>query len=362
MSDPNERPSADGESAKGRRASDWAPVDLVPYYLGEIEPPKPSIFKMSNGQGLVYPGLINVFIGQSESCKSWAAMLACVELANEGKGSLWVDLEASPATFVERVKSLGVDPDLANRFIRYVQPESGPVEPGPSDTSSQKSAEAWALRQFQWAAAQEAADDVVLVIIDTVTGAMALYGEDGDKREDVDRFYRRIIKLFEGKTLLLIDHLPKAGGKVATGSERKGSFVGGSAIHFEATKQRVGRGRVGTIRLTISKDRHGNLERFTDGDKRLLATMTMDGTGPTLKVHVDASSTLADPDALKRVILAYVKDNPGSSTNDITKANISDGSVSQRKTALQTLVGHEYIGTEPGPRNAIGHHWLRDLD
>ena len=68
----------------------WTPQDLAEALAGDDIPP-PEILARTDGKALLYRGRTHAFIGESESCKTWGALLAVAERLRAGEMVLWVD-------------------------------------------------------------------------------------------------------------------------------------------------------------------------------------------------------------------------------------------------------------------------------
>ena len=105
--------------------STWLAVDLGPTPSPDATSTRPTMFTRTDGTGLLYPGRVHWFQGESESLKSWAAQAATVEVLAAGGNVLYIDYEDDDRGIVARLLALGVDKDvLADpaRF-RYLRPD-----------------------------------------------------------------------------------------------------------------------------------------------------------------------------------------------------------------------------------------------
>jgi hypothetical protein len=122
--EPPEPPAQDDEC----EPSTWEPVDLTLWLSGTIALPEPTLgLSRSDGLRLLYPGREHAVLGETESGKTWFA-LACVA-AELSVGNIVVYIhyeEGNPASTIERLRLLDVDPALINSRLRFVAP-SRPV-------------------------------------------------------------------------------------------------------------------------------------------------------------------------------------------------------------------------------------------
>lgn len=84
----------------------WDPVDLTEALSGADIPP-PTILTRTGGPRLLYPGRTHVSIGESDSCKTWAALLVAVEVMEAGRMVLWIDFEDKARGTVSRLRNRG---------------------------------------------------------------------------------------------------------------------------------------------------------------------------------------------------------------------------------------------------------------
>jgi hypothetical protein len=259
----------DGEHQDVAEPTTWEPIDLAPYLSGEIKQPEPTIGAYrSDGQRFIYPGREHAIVGELEAGKTWLA-LACVaaELA-AGHRVLYLHYEESDATStVERLRLLGVAPDVMLELLRFVAP-SKPVRGR------------WLTELLTPAP--------TLVVHDGVNEAMSLHGDDIMSADGAATFRRTLIVpcLRTGAATLACDHLPRANegrAKDAYGSVHKGNAIDGARFVIEKS-QPFGRGLRGVSQVFVTKDRPGQLRRH--GKPSQVAGKTFFGT-----IAVDDSPT-----------------------------------------------------------------------
>lgn len=234
----------------------WWPIDLAPLFDGTAEPLLPSIFERNDGQPLLYPGKAHAFNGEPESGKSWAALLACVQTINTGQNVLYIDFEDTAPTVVARLLALGADPAAVLERFTYMAP-ADPL---------------WWQQKLTRAGIELAqvleARGYRLAIIDGVTEAMVLHGLDINSNNDVANFYKILPRRLQRESIatVQIDHVPKSKegrGRGGIGGQHKLAGIDVSFV-FEAIAP-FGIGRHGVSKISIEKDRLGQLRQHASG-------------------------------------------------------------------------------------------------
>lgn len=294
------------------RNTSWDTVDLWPYILKEIVQDPPSILKREDGKGLMYPGLVNLLFGKSESAKSWVALHACVqEMATSTGRVIYVDLEDGPAGTIGRLLKLGVgDDDIANQF-HYILPDS-PLAPmqksmfgGSNADDEGKSAQA----VFE---AKIKAINPTLIVIDGMT---VLYGIHGHNTNDATAtaFITNWLKslCINGATVIVIDHTGKGegGGASPIGAHHKIAMVQGTALRIDVIDKPMP-GKKGSVKLVVFKDRPGSVRAISgkplgNNDEQVAGIVTLDSTVEgithiTIEPPKDGDVILADSDSMDR--------------------------------------------------------------
>lgn len=222
----------------------WEPIDLAPYLAGKIKQPEPTIGTYrSDGQRFIYPGREHAIVGELEAGKTWLALACVAAELQAGHRVLYLHYEESDATStVERLRLLGVAPDLMLELLRFVAPTK-PVRGR------------WLTELLTPAP--------TLVVHDGVNEAMSLHGDDIMTADGAATFRRALIVpcLRSGAATLACDHLPRiTGGKDAYGSVHKGNAIDGARFVIEKS-QPFGRGLRGVSNVFVTKDRPGQLRR-----------------------------------------------------------------------------------------------------
>lgn len=324
----------------------WDPIDLGPVLRGDRVTPTPTAFARDDGICLLYPGRINLLMGETESLKSWAAAIAVAQEIGVGHHVIYVDYEDTPESTVERLLALQATPEQIGSLLTYIQP-SGRFD----DLAEILVADVVASRGAP-----------SLAVIDGVTEAMATVGLDPNDGTAVARFYASTPRWLArtGAAVVLVDHVTKNAegrGRWAIGSERKLSGLTGAAYLFDVLVP-FGRGRTGKVKITVSKDRCGHVRQY-EGAGRVVALMELkswpDG-GVTASIEApppDDGATSFRPTYLMEKLSTAITDNPGLSTRALRSA--VKGASDAKDLALELLVNEGYVAVELGPNRARKH-------
>ena len=348
-----ERVDISDEEARLERlaaSTSWEPVRadaLRDILRGGIDRPAPSMFKRDDGAALVYPGRTHLFIGETESLKTWAALVAIAQEIRAGNACLLFDMEDEPVTAVERLDQLGLSEDEIAEGLIYVSPST------PWDQV------AWDHLDQRIGMSDR---PVTLAVVDSMTEAMAAEGLDPDRGTDVSSFYHLLPVFLTNRhdmAVIIIDHVTKSHesrGRWAIGSERKVSGITGAALAFEV-RTPFGRGMTGKVRVTISKDRPGSVRPSAVG--KALGVMSFDSDPGTGAVSVSFASPSEDKGAsltdlarqvaetmnrLRADTWAVIDEDPGITSTRIRK--LTTGDTETKGTALAELVGEGYVRVE----------------
>ena len=346
---PNQ-PSMVSESAEPLlEISSWEPVDLGPVLRGERVTCPPTVLCRDDGVPLLYPGRLNAAIGETESLKSWFACLAVQSELNAGNHAMYIDMEDTPETAVERLRALGTSADAIRADFTYLSPDS------PFNEIAKLMLEGIIARRGV----------PTVVIIDGVTEAMAQAGLDPKDGPAVAAFYGGFPRWFAraGAAVCLVDHVTKSSegrSRWAIGSERKLSGLDGAAYMFDVVEP-FGRGRIGRAKITVSKDRPGYVRQHEAGG-RVIATMELQswpdgGVTAHLQVPVEGGSDVPRPKVLMEKFSKVIADNPGLSQNALKGA--VRGKREHMVLALELLINEKFVEVRPGPNRSRQHFQLK---
>lgn len=232
----------------------WTPVDLAAHL--DSDPEQPTMLTRGDGAKLIYPGRTSWLVGESESCKSWLALIAVAEVLNDGGRAMWVDYEDTPALFVRRLLELGVDRDVAvSQNLVYVAPEGALTEPNGAYTAEGAGYLDTIRAGFD------------IAVIDASTGSFGTQGLEIIDNSDIERWYELMCAPLErtGAGVLVIDHVTKSTegrGRYMIGGERKLSKATGAVFKLDVERPFYP-ARLdpveGQIEVRVGKDRAGGV-------------------------------------------------------------------------------------------------------
>lgn len=345
--------STNGKKPPERTESTWRPVDLTDALSGADVPP-PSELRRSDGIHLLYAGRTHAMAGEPESCKSWAAMVAAVQVLDKGRDVLWIDFEDDARGVVPRLLAMGVERlDIRERFV-YVRPEEplrtrdGRWTPGGVDLDALLPIRPWAL-----------------IVIDGVTEAMSTEGLDLMSNADIANWTRLLPKrcAATGAAVVMLDHVPKATdnrGRYSIGGQHKLAGITGAQYIFEVERP-FSRAKsepvTGIIKIVVVKDRPGHVRTY--GSESIIARLEL-----TSYPDGGVSARLARPDEHPEVIdfvLAgriadYLTAYDGASKNAV-ESSVA-GNANAIRATLAALVKADCVAVTK--RGAGHYHSLTD--
>lgn len=305
--EPEPEPTGDDLGPTG-----WEPLDLADALAGKDVPP-PDLMARTDGVHLLYRGRVHWFQGESESCKSWGAVVAAEERLTAGELVLWVDFEDDAGGVVSRLLALGVPADTIRHRFHYLHPEMGLYDRHGKPT---RGALAFAelLTRHSYG----------LAVVDGVTESMTLEDLELISNADVAQWLRRIPKRLAstGAAVVVIDHVTKSTegrGRYALGGQHKLAGVTGAVYSFHVVTpfRRVVHGTepvTGLVTLKVEKDRPGYVRGKADEGRVAVLRLTAypDG-GITAELAAPGESNDAPAGELVRRILEYLDIYDGSS-------------------------------------------------
>lgn len=325
---------AEPDDEKGFRSS-WEPEPLGPWLDGLLRPPTPALLMRDDGQPLLYPGKIHTFQGESESCKTWLALLAAAQVIEGGGRVAYVDYEDCPATLVERLSALGVERSAIGGRCHYVSPTGW-------DRTADNLHETL-LR------------GVSLVIIDGVTEAMASMNLDPLDAADVARWARRLRTFATaGCAVVQIDHVTKSSetrGRYALGSVHKLNSVDGAAYVVEGVKP-FGRGLSGLSRISIAKDRPGAVRGAATGSRIATLHLASDPAAGAVTLRLEPPETSTTPSGgfrpttLMQRVAAVLATGPDEGQSGHQIESQVTGKAAAVRQAVAALVEEGYVRVE----------------
>lgn len=329
---------ADGADGGADPIGSWRPIDLTAVLDGSRQRPA-RLLPRADGEGIIYAGKLNLLLGESESAKTFVALVLTTLEARAGHHVVIVDLEDTPETTTSRLLDLGLDEATITTHVHYIRPTERITRP---------------------------AVDFILgleptvVIVDSSTEWLDLHGLDSYKSADVTTAYRWLRKLTaQGAAVVVVDHVVKSTetrGRWAIGSERKISGIDGVAVAFEVRRP-FGRGMHGVARLTISKDRPGYIRPLAAGGKHLGDLHLEPGLDPPLAWRLsppEQRSGTFRPTEIMEKVTALLGEHPAGLSGNAIRTTIG-GSREHVDLALELLVEEGVVIVKAGPRGARVH-------
>lgn len=221
---------------------------ILPLESFDEASPTPDIGKRSDGEAAFYRGKLNAVFGESESAKTWLALIALVQVIRDGGRALMIDFEDSGQSIRSRLRTLGLTEAEEPRFL-YLNPSTAPTE-------EQKDSMA------------EVLPTVDIALIDATSEALAAYGLSSNSDVDVAKFYAELPKWIsrQGPAVVLIDHVPKSADNRSgqTGSQHKRAGVDGCSLYVERVVP-FAKG-LGRSRVWVNKDKHAGVRNTASAD------------------------------------------------------------------------------------------------
>ena len=310
------------------------PLDLD----GAQEEPPPAFLARNDGHRLFYAGKINALLGESESGKTWVALLAVTQALHVGESVMYIDFEDSGRGILGRLRAMGMENRHFTTFT-YANPD-----------------EAFGL---------EAKIDLVraietlnprLIVVDGVNAAMTLLGLDLTSNRDATFFSQTILRPLTvgGAAVVTIDHVTKSKegrGNYAIGAQAKRADINGAAISVEVVMP-FGRGMTGELNLKVTKDRPGHVRANSKEAKvagRVLIKSSPENGNVTMIIETLGGEGFR-PTRLMEAISLALEVKP-LSKNAIEKS--VEGSAESIRSALDCLVKEGYATFSHGARNSM---------
>jgi hypothetical protein len=353
-SEPGDTEPAPADGADRPRTS-WFPRDLAPILSGEQTEAPPAFLRRADGACAFYAGRVNGLIAASESGKTWVALHAVAQALGDGHAVLYLDFEDAAPGIIARLRALGCDATLLERF-HYADPDAGLDVLAREDVAD-------TLRMTSPA----------LIVVDGVNAAMTLMGLDLNSNTDATAFAQRLLKPLSnsGAAVVYVDHLPKnnsrddgerkaAGG---IGAQAKRAMTTGCALRVDVVRQPAP-GQLGKLALIVDKDRAG-LVRGVSSARGLAGTFVLDATGPDGRIFTrfEAPTVARDENGAPApfrptLLMQRVSDLLQTVGGALSTAAIEDGVKGKAETvrdALRVLVAEGYVRQAKGPRGALLH-------
>ena len=300
--------AADGgaEGIPSPERTSWWPRELAGVISGEHDEPEPEFLARTDGSRLFYRGKVNGLLGESESGKTWIALLAVIQALQSGQRVLYLDFEDTAPGIVTRLRALGATDTLLTQ-LAYIGPDENLHLAARTD-----------LRE----ALEQTRPD--LTVLDGVNAAMTLLGLDLDNNKDATQFAQSLLRPLSARdsAVVYVDHVPKnkdSRGKGGIGAQAKRAMTTGCAISVEVLTP-FGRGNSGKLRLTVDKDRPGMVRAVCPDAKSLgVALLTSQEATGAVRVTIDPAGRGQDTRLLMEQICAFLGTVEQASKKDIAR-------------------------------------------
>jgi hypothetical protein len=277
--------------------------DLSWVFSGERRPPaQPEFLQTDAGHCLLYRGRINGIFGDPETAKSWLAQYATTQALLVSQRVAYLDIDHNGAAEIaERLLLLGANPSkIADPgHFRVYEPQD---------------------RQGLARFVQDMLDwKPDFVTIDSLGELMPMLGAKSVDNDELTAAIRATLKPLAhtaGACVFTIDHLPKGqdarASGYAIGGIAKKRIIDGAYLSAEALEPPAP-GKTGKIRLTIEKDRHGQVRAHAIG--KVAGDYIIDSTDPTYtNCRIEQPPTGTDgkikPTSAMTVISQYLASQP----------------------------------------------------
>ena len=254
----------------------WWPRDLAATMAGDDPEPDPEFLARLDGAHLFYRGKVNGIIGESESGKTWVALLAARQALEAGQAVMYLDFEDTASGIVGRLRSMGCRDEWFGN-LTYISPD---------ETLSDN-----AKRDLAETVASGHPD---LVVLDGFNAAMTLMGLDINDNGDATSFSQRLLKPLArtGACVVYVDHVPKnkdQRAKGGIGAQAKRAMTTGCAIAVDVAAA-FGRGMTGRLRLTIDKDRPGHVRAIAVEARSVGTAVLTSGDDGSVTVEIERAT------------------------------------------------------------------------
>jgi len=337
------------EAAGAPVPAGWGQIDLSAILAGKYVAPTPQLGRRSDGLALLYPKKVHSLAGESESGKSWLALLWAKEQLMAGNDVVFVDFEDDAASVVGRLQVLGLPGDFIQHRFRYVRPEQSHPAAAVDTLLSD-------------------VDNCRLVVMDGVTEMMNLRGLKPTDDVDVAEMWKLPREIAaRGPAVLLLDHVVKdrqSRGRWATGSQHKLSGITGAAFILE-TATPFAIGQTGHSNLLVAKDRPGAIRGSAvkiGQDRFAVAQLHIDNEDGrvvfSLSPYTATTKNLFRPTAkMQQVSQVLAHAGRPISYNQI-KTSVR-GKSDYVRIAVDSLIADGYVNITPGTGRSQLHTLIR---
>ena len=332
------------EPAKERSSWYPRPLDLD----GEQDEITPEFLSRTDGNRLFYKGKINALLGESESGKTWVALLAVKQALEIEQKVIYLDFEDSGKGILSRLRSLGV-PDARFKTFTYANPDQNLTLDERIDLVD-------ALQEIQ----------PELIIVDGVNAAMTLLNLELTSNRDATFFSQQLLKplALSGACVITIDHVPKSKdnrGNYAIGAQAKRADINGCAIAVEVV-QPFGRGMNGELLLKVTKDRPGAV-REVSKEAKFAGRVLLKSSAEGMVTMIVESPQIASGDRTRPThLMEQVSKTLEAASMPLSKNAVIKEVQGRREwvlIAIQNLIDEKFIAIENGSRNSLNLRCIR---
>ena len=319
------------------------PLDLT----GETDEPAPEFLCRDDGKKLIYAGKINALVGESESGKTWVALLAVKQALLGNHQVMYIDFEDSGKGILNRLRLMGVSDHLFTTFT-YANPD-----------------EAFTLEaKIELHRALETLNPR-LIVVDGVNAAMTLLGLDLVSNRDATFFSQTVLKPLTqfGAGVITIDHVTKnkeSRSNYAIGAQAKRADINGASIMVQVVMP-FGRGITGELTLKVAKDRPGHV-RAASQEASYAGKVILDSSADgslDIAIHSPGGDgqRLRPTHLMESISKLLEASNSPLSKNAIEKE--IKGKAEWVRVACQFLIDEKFVAIENGSRNSLNLKLLK---
>lgn len=331
----------------------WWPRDLEEVLSGASAEPPPAVLLREDKQALFYAGKVNGLLGESESGKTWVALLAVAQQLAAGGDVLYMDFEDGAAGIAGRLLALGVERQVLFSHFTYMDPDESLHAAASADLAVVSGLKPYAV-----------------VAIDGVNAAMNLLGLELESNTDATRFAQVLLRPLArtGAAVVTIDHVGKnkeTRGKGGIGAQAKRAMVTGCSLAVEVMSP-FGRGQTGKLKLSVDKDRGGyvrGLAQFSKNVGMAIMTSSPDGLNVSVAIQPPDERAAEERSAFRPTgLMTAVSRMLATTEGELSSKQVEDGIQGKReyiRSALDRLVEEGYASRRTGPRNAVLHAHVR---
>lgn len=278
----------------------WQPLDpsaiLEALRNGIDLTPEAGVWRRDDGAGMLYPGRSSIIMSSPESMKTWACMVAAVQVMGRGGAVGWVDFEDSHQMTLARLVALGAPIDMIATRFDYLQPEQPLVSSYGVNGEAMDKLDQWLTERTP-----------ELLVIDAFGPLAGMHGFSVLDNDEMTRLMRTVNGIAErtDAAILMVDHVAKSSdGRYPIGAQAKSQLLTGTLLLLDM-RAPFGIGKHGEARIQIVKDRAGGVRQHAVGSDRIqeLATLHLRSNAATGKIGWE----IASPDTAQPLPTIYME-------------------------------------------------------